>query len=109
MLYSYKCIDCENIEYFKHPMNEKPEFKCKCGSKMVKELCSNFILRGWGWASRDIKEKNQREKKSESLKKSQRDTGLSIYDRISDGRKLEKEKQREKDLSSGKADKKIII
>ena len=109
MFYSYKC-SCGTQDYFKHNMNERPTCKCPtCGLVMYKELCSTFIKKGFGWPSQDILEKRTRTQKSNEMKKKQRDTGLSLYDRTSDGRKIKSEKERKVKLESGKADKKIWV
>lgn len=110
MLYSYKCPSCDEQDYFDHSMNDRPTFKCKeCGSIMIKELCTNFIKKGFGWPSQDFKEKTDRKKRSEQLKKSQRDTGLSIYDKTSDGRKIKSEQERKKNIDNGTAEAKLWV
>ena len=110
MLYSYKCSSCNTQEYFNHAMDNRPIYKCsKCGSIMQKEFCTNFIKKGFGWPSQDIKEKKSRLKRSKELKQKQRDTGLSIYDKTSDGRKIKLEKERKINLEKGKVEKKIWV
>jgi predicted nucleic acid-binding Zn ribbon protein len=110
MLYSYKCSSCKAQEYFSHGMNDRPTFNCKeCGAIMSKELCTNFIKKGFGWPSQDILEKKSRLNRSNELKRKQKETGLSIYDRVPDGRKIKSEKERKQKIESGGLKTKIFI
>jgi len=110
MFYSYKCSLCSLQDYFNHSINERPKFKCeKCGSDMIKELCSTFITKGFGWPSQDIKEKGYRNKRSCEIKRKQRDTGLSIYDKTADGRKIKSEKERKIKIENGSLESQLWV
>lgn len=60
MLYEFIC-ECGNKLEFNNPIKEGPpkEVWCeKCNNKMTQEFCTNFVLKGDGWAGKDLKKRN---------------------------------------------------
>jgi len=70
--YDYKCSKCEFIKEVSHGMNETPQILCNlCGEAMSKMIPKslNFMLKGAGWAGKNIKEKSYRSSRNRELGK----------------------------------------
>ena len=94
MFYSYICDTCNATKNVNHSMNERPNIFCSCNNKkkkMRKEFCTNFICKGPGFPSTQLREKNQREKRSKELKRKQHLTGLSVENKSK--KKIKKEEK----------------
>jgi len=68
--YDYKCLKCDHIQEEFHSITLEPEIKCeKCNSLCKRTIPNNmnFILKGDGWAGKEIKQANQRGKKNEII------------------------------------------
>jgi putative FmdB family regulatory protein len=68
--YDYQCQKCQNIQEVFHPISENPRVACvKCQSKCKRIVTQvNFILKGGGWPSQDIKSKSEMLKKNSRMK-----------------------------------------
>jgi len=69
--YDYKCKKCGNVQEELHSITKDPEIKCKkCNSPCKRMMPSevNYILKGSGWASKEIKLKKDMTKKNSRMK-----------------------------------------
>ena len=70
--YDYKCQRCDFIKEVSHGMSESPTILCDlCNEVMSKMIPKslNFVLKGTGWAGKNIKEKSHRERRSREIGK----------------------------------------
>jgi putative FmdB family regulatory protein len=70
--YDYKCKKCESLKEVSHSMKENPEVRCACGETMERVISGGlgFVLKGDGWAGKNIKQKNdQLQKRKEAGKR----------------------------------------
>lgn len=72
--YEYSCPSCEKIEERIHSISESPKYKCsECGTVLKRIISHNttgFIMK-YGSPAIHSREKQQRIKKSEKMKKKQ--------------------------------------
>ena len=69
--YDYKCTVCDNVQEEFHSISSEPEIKCnECNSLCKKAMPTemNFILKGSGWASKEMKFKKDMTKKNSRMK-----------------------------------------
>ena len=72
--YDYRCVSCDNTKEYFHSITEEPEYKCpECQSlmkKIISRNCTGFTILG-GSPAIHYREKQQRTKNSEKMKKKQ--------------------------------------
>lgn len=71
-IYDYKCENCEFEKEIVHGMSETPQISCDlCGGTMHKMIPKsfNFVLKGDGWAGKNIKEKEYRTRRYKEMGK----------------------------------------
>jgi len=69
--FDYQCSSCKNLQEEFHSISATPDVKCEeCGAKCEKIFTAteNFILKGGGWPSKDMKEKRQMTEKNSRMK-----------------------------------------
>lgn len=83
--YEYSCPACKKVEEQIHPISKSPEFKCiECKVVMERMISINsagFIMR-YGTPAIHYREKRQRKKKSEIMRKQQRERWGSTVSKL---------------------------
>lgn len=69
--YDYKCTNCDNIQEEIHSITLDPEIKCNECKSLCKKMMPNdvqFILKGSGWSSKEMRLKKDMTKKNTRMK-----------------------------------------